>query len=489
MSKDKRFFSSLFGAKEKGEDVETRPGAHKARDKDIYRDEGNGKEKTSAEQVFWVLNNMNEAFYISDRELKVTHVSDRLCELLGFDSKEIIGKHCYEFTSYIGTESACHTPNCSSITVIDGRADFIKRDVSLASRAKIRIPVEISTSPLLNHERQIIGAVKLIRDKRDINAIIDCIGDAVVVMDSSLKIIYYNPAAEELTGIPVEDALGKFCYEIIPEENCNTQNCTALQVKNTGRITKQITKRLPLSGEEIPVDITASQLNDTKGNVIGTVEVIKDLRQMTAIKELVDNLRGSSANVSAVSQELAASSEEINTISEQVNTAIAQISKETQGKSRKVKEASDEIKELSDITIKNSKRIGDVVKVIKNIANQTNLLSLNAAIEAARAGEHGKGFAVVAEEVRKLAEGSSKAAEQISEMVEEVQSETGQRTVELVKTIVEIAEDYEVSVNKLIDASAATEEQAANIQSLSDMAHDLAGLAVDMQEIVNKFNV
>ena len=256
-------------------------------------------------------------------------------------------------------------------------------------------------------------------------------------------------------------------------------------------------------------------------------------RSTTSIKEMSEMLRGFEEKAVA-SSKAAGSVEEI---AESGKTTIAQAVDQMSVIADSVMSSARVIQQLAE----RSDEIGQIVETISGIAEETNLLSLNAAIEAARAGEAGRGFAVVADEVRKLAEGSGEAAQKIAEMIEMIQTDVkaavqqmnqGTDVVEGGKTAVAdagksfdniaeavenlaqhaaaILEDAKKSsdqVESLVvvmeslekngkdvaaeteSVSAATEEQSASIDEVASASRRLSELAQELLNSTAKFKI
>ncbi|HRP03233.1 MAG TPA: methyl-accepting chemotaxis protein, partial [Candidatus Kapabacteria bacterium] len=310
-------------------------------------------------------------------------------------------------------------------------------------------------------------------------------------------------------------------------------------------------------------DLTVRMYGDYQGDLAKLKDDINILgdslsQLITQVNESVQNTASAALQISSTAEGLAASSQEQSAQADEVASAVEEMSRTVTDNAmsatktaevaqhngevasegaRIVKQTVTKMRDIADVVKhsaeniqklgESSKQIGEIISVIDDIADQTNLLALNAAIEAARAGEQGRGFAVVADEVRKLAERTTEATKQIANMIKGIQSETemavtamNQGTVE-VQSGIDYADRAGESLNAILTSTqelldminqiaAASEEQSAtseqiakNVMSISkvtsestqrieDVAHtseELAKLTEHLRNLMANFQV
>jgi methyl-accepting chemotaxis protein len=246
-----------------------------------------------------------------------------------------------------------------------------------------------------------------------------------------------------------------------------------------GQLARALDETAGALGETIASVAAASRsLTTSAEGLSGAADQIATSAEATSAQSEV--VAASAEEVSASVQTVAAGSEEmgasIQEIAQNANAAAA-----VAGRAVEIAKSTNQtVAKLGDSSVE----VGNVVKVITAIAEQTNLLALNATIEAARAGEAGKGFAVVASEVKELAQETARATDDIGRRVTAIQADTADavRAIEEIAATIGSINDYQVTIASAVEEqSATTEEMNRNVgdaaRGSGDIAANISGVA------------
>jgi methyl-accepting chemotaxis protein len=276
------------------------------------------------------------------------------------------------------------------------------------------------------------------------------------------------------------------------------------------------------------IQTTATQLTCASGDLSASSTRIAQgtghaSNQSDSVSHAVDEMAAVSNDIALSCQKMAERAGSTESATRKGEETIAHMASLMGEIERSVVGTMEEVKSLGT----NSERIGDIIVAIQDIADQTNLLALNAAIEAARAGEQGRGFAVVADEVRRLAERTTSSTREIQSIIGALQSDVRkvigsmERSAETVRTGSEdvqhsnraigfIQEQIAPLLEYVSQVATAAEEQSAtsstiteSMRQITGVVHDaaqgaqqselaaanLAGSAQELQTVVNKFRL
>jgi methyl-accepting chemotaxis protein len=292
----------------------------------------------------------------------------------------------------------------------------------------------------------------------------------------------------QIVGAERKDEVGKLAasLQVFKETAIETRRLNADQ---------EALKAKAAADQKAALNRMADEFEQSVGGVVNLVAASATEMQQSAqtLSAAAEETNRQTTAVSAATTQTSANVQIVASAAEELSSSINEISSQVQGSNQATLEAVEQVEKTSGAMNnlhKVAQNVGEVVELIRDIANQTNLLALNATIEAARAGDAGKGFAVVAGEVKTLAAQVSNATNDISGRIKDIQdaANDARSAIDLIsKSITNVNQISGVIASAVVEQQAATQEIAGNVQQASsgvdEVSSNMSGVAQASNEV------